>query len=781
MWSQNARRSENQDAQNEEDEADPVDGSTPASNRAGWSDWETSDKITRKKPAGGNSTGERGSSGAKRGRGGKSGGAGAGRGKGKGRGKGRAGVGIGSEGERQLDLASSFKAGALSESTRQGNTLIWLAWGWAAEYCHFVAGASRGGAGGGGAAKAKPSEGMDRGELGAIGVSEAGDDLGIPTAPGRPAKRKAGSDTAGTSTPAKHPGIGRTWGSKGRGSGSVTCSDIGTYHPNGTAMRTVLRHKGQHGFAVAVGRFCNARRKCSHQPQQQQKAIEFSSFAYEPQPPHQQDALGAGQSWEQRANTSGNDRVGDHTARGAGAGTGQVAIEHTLPSTHKQPPERVMHPPPTAASSHTPSASSGRVRAARSWGDVSRQQGKGRHAVPGVGQAVGVGEPLGDEWASGGARTQQEDVDRNRFIARGVTGRGDHDTGVRGPSPLSSSIGEFGGAASGSSGGGGGGRSWKAGANTSSFFDRGEVEHSNKGANLETRKPAMATLVDGNRFGPNQPVGSGTPTSSWRPTALPAAVGRNEAASQYSEPNPNSSFPPSAKRGVTDGRGSGRGGEEADVGAASTVTTNSRGFHASPLTLAPTSPISATVSRRGGDQRAQSRQRVSAPPLAGSRMTGSQAGGAHGGRGAAAGGLGRGWPQGTEERRRTFQSHGAPGGAVHRGEQMQEDGGDWFGQHPTTADRGDINISHGIKIYGPRAAGVEVTRGPTRTATRAQTPETRPTAAGDVSAPAGQFSAGCSGGVGGGSGGRGEDAGVAGGAVARENVATKLDFHTVFD
>lgn len=110
-----------------QDEADPVDGSAPASDRAGWSDWETNDKITRKKQAGGNSTGGRGSSGAKGGRGGKSGGAGAGRGKGNGKGKGRAGVRVGSEGERQLDLASSFKAGALSESARQGHTLIWLA------------------------------------------------------------------------------------------------------------------------------------------------------------------------------------------------------------------------------------------------------------------------------------------------------------------------------------------------------------------------------------------------------------------------------------------------------------------------------------------------------------------------------------------------------------------------------------------------------------------------------------------------------------------------------
>ncbi|CAM9375008.1 unnamed protein product [Ectocarpus sp. 4 AP-2014] len=815
IWSQNARRSANQDAQGEEDEADPVDGSAPASDRAGWSDWETNDEITRKKPAGRNSTGGAGISGAKRGRGGKSGGAGVGRGKGKGKGKGPAGVGVGSEGERQLDLASSFKAGALSESARQARA------------------ASRGGAGGGGVANAKPSEGMNRGELGAIGVSEAGDDLGIPPAPGRPAKRKDESDiTAGTSTPAKQPtnGKGRTWGSKGRGSGSVTCSDIGTYHPNGTAMRTVLRHKGSElnmsssvevdrlgrngstssspspgaianmgprwlsaGFAapggsapsrrVSVGRRGNASTSTLDVGEGSGwgPAVDLFSESYELTAGPPEDALGAGQSWEQRANTSGNDWVGDHTARGGGAGAGQVATEHTLPLAHKQPPERVMHPPLTAASSHTPSARSGQARAARSWGDVSRQQGKGRHAVPGVGRAVGEGEPPGDEWASGGARTQQEDVDRNRFIACGATGRGDHDAGVRGPSPLSSPVGGYGGAASGSSGGGGGGRGWKAGANTSSFFDRGDVEHSSKGANLETRKPVMATLTDGNRFGPNKPVGSGAPQSSWRPTADPAAVGRNEAASQYREPYPNSSLPLSTKRGVPDGRGSGRGGEEAGVGRAPTVTTDARGVLGTPLTSASTAQISAAVSRRGGDQRAQSGQRVSAPPLTGSRMAGSQAGGAHDGRGAAAGDPGRGWPQGTEEGRRRFQSHWAAGGVVRRGEQMQEDGGGWFGQHPTTADRGDINISHGNKVYGPRGTGVEVTRGPTRMDARAQTPETRHTADGDVSAPAGQFSAGCSGGGGGGSGGRGEDAGVAGEAVTREKVATKLDFHTVFD
>lgn len=107
-------------------EADPGDGSAPASDGVGWSDWETNDQTARKKTVGGNSTGGIGSSRAKgkRGRGGQSGGAGAGRGKGKGKGKGRAGVGVGSEGERQLDVVSSFKAGALSESARHGHTLI---------------------------------------------------------------------------------------------------------------------------------------------------------------------------------------------------------------------------------------------------------------------------------------------------------------------------------------------------------------------------------------------------------------------------------------------------------------------------------------------------------------------------------------------------------------------------------------------------------------------------------------------------------------------------------
>ncbi|CAM9953059.1 unnamed protein product, partial [Ectocarpus sp. 8 AP-2014] len=411
IWSLNARRSANQDAQDEEDEADPVDESAPASDRAGWSDWETNDKTTRKKPAGGHSIGERGSSGAKRGRGGKSGGAGAGRGKGKGKGKGRAGVGVGSEGERQLDLASSFKAGALHNTTVR-------------PFRKRARAAGRGGAGGGGTAKAKPSEGMNRGELGAIGVSEAGDDLGIPPAPGRPAKRKAESHTAGTSTPAKQPtnGNGRTWGSKGRGSGSVTCSNIGTYHPHGTAMRTVLRHKGSElnmsssvevdrlgrngssssspspgtianmgprwlsaGFAapggsassrrVSVGRRGNTSTSALDVGEGSGggPAVELFSESYDLTAGSPEDALGAGKSWEQRANTSGNDWVGDHAARGAGAGVGQVAIEHPLPLTHKQPPERVMHPPLTAASSHTPSASSGRPPAARSWGDVSRQ------------------------------------------------------------------------------------------------------------------------------------------------------------------------------------------------------------------------------------------------------------------------------------------------------------------------------------------------------------------------------------------------------------------------
>ncbi|CAM9737145.1 unnamed protein product [Ectocarpus fasciculatus] len=809
IWSQNARRSATQDAQDEKDEADPVDASAPASDRAGWSDWETNDQTTRKKQAGGNSTGGRGSS--RRGRGGKSGGAGVGRRKGKGKGKGRAGVGVGSEGGRQLDLASSFKAGALSDSARQGPRA-----------------ASRSDAGGGGAAKAKPSEGMNRGELGAIGVSEAGDDLGIPPAPGRPAKRKAESDTAGTSTPAKKPtnGTGRTWGSKGRGSGSVTsgrtssCSDIGTYHPGATAMRTVLRHKGSElnmsssvevdrlgrnggsssspspgaighmgprwlsadiagsGESASSRRVPVGRRGDPHtsaldvsENSDRGPVVELFSESYDLTAGSPEDAL----DWEQRANTSGNDWVGDRTARGAGASGGQVAIEHTLPSTHKQPPEGVMPPPPIAASSHTPGASSGRPPVARSWGDVSRQQGKGRRTVAGVGRAVAVGEPPGDGWAFGEARTQEGDEDTNRFTARGAGG--DHDAGVHDPSPLSPPIGGYGGAASGSSGGGGGCRGWKAGANTSSFFDRGDEAHSNKGANLETRKPAMAAVADGNRYDPNPLVGPGAPTSCWRPSALPAAVGRSQVASQYSEPYPSSSLPPSTKHGVTNGRGSWRGGEEAGVGGVSTATANSRRSHASPLPLASTAAISATVSRRGGDQRAQSRQRVSAV----SRMAGSQAGGAHG---AAAGGAGRGRPQGAEEGRCGFQSHGAAGSGVRRGEQVREDGGGWFGQHPTTTDRGDSNITHGNKVCGPRGAGAGVTRGSPLTDARAQTPGTRPTAGnGDAGAPAGQLSAGFGGGVGGGSGGRreGEDASVAEGAAARENVATKLDFHTIFD
>lgn len=69
-------------------------------------------------------------------------------------------------------------------------------------------------------------------------------------------QRKAGDDAIGTGTNPFHQqpqlqqprSAGRTWSSRGRGSGRVVAGEkganIGTYNPDGRAMRTVLRQKG---------------------------------------------------------------------------------------------------------------------------------------------------------------------------------------------------------------------------------------------------------------------------------------------------------------------------------------------------------------------------------------------------------------------------------------------------------------------------------------------------------------------------------------------------------
>lgn len=109
---------------------------TSASDRGSWSNWEQNDYTTRNKHPeavfkGGGASGAKG----KGGKGSKGGSLGVGRGKGKGKGKekgkGKGGVGVGarSDGGRQLDLASSFKAGAqraYSDSARQGNDHVFL-------------------------------------------------------------------------------------------------------------------------------------------------------------------------------------------------------------------------------------------------------------------------------------------------------------------------------------------------------------------------------------------------------------------------------------------------------------------------------------------------------------------------------------------------------------------------------------------------------------------------------------------------------------------------------
>jgi len=68
-------------------------------------------------------------------------------------------------------------------------------------------------------------------------------------------QRKAGGDTVGNGTTSwqQLKSTGRTWSSRGRGSGNVVAAassekgtgiGIGTYNPGGRAMRTVLRQKG---------------------------------------------------------------------------------------------------------------------------------------------------------------------------------------------------------------------------------------------------------------------------------------------------------------------------------------------------------------------------------------------------------------------------------------------------------------------------------------------------------------------------------------------------------
>eukprot|EP00903_Cladosiphon_okamuranus_P018895 g17378.t1 len=252
-----------------------------ASDRARWSDWEHSGPAPRAKHpsttprastrgggGGSGSTGKR----EKRGGGGGRGGRGRGRSRGKRKervvGVAVSGVGIGgasSEGGRQLDLASSFKAGAqraLSDSARKKRASAGTAAAATTDAVQRGASAAK---------TCAPHKGMDRGELGGIGVSEAGDDLGVPQgSAGLSKKRKAGEDNVGTGTPyvqqqqkqlQPQPGsAGRTWGSMGRGSGEVVSGgkdigkDIDTYNPGGRAMRTVLRKKGSEmNFSSRVG------------------------------------------------------------------------------------------------------------------------------------------------------------------------------------------------------------------------------------------------------------------------------------------------------------------------------------------------------------------------------------------------------------------------------------------------------------------------------------------------------------------------------------------------
>ncbi|CAM9447533.1 unnamed protein product, partial [Scytosiphon promiscuus] len=427
----------------------------------------------------------------------------------KGKSKVKGGVGIGtdraSDGGRQLDLPSSFKAGAkraLSDSARQEKPRQ----------------------GGGGSATASTNEArhlsggnMSRGELGAIGVSEAGDDLGMsPGSGGLSSKRKASkgvSDTASTASRHEHEpqqqprNAGRTWNSKSRGSGNVSSNDIGTYNPGGRAMRTVLRQKGSEmklSSRVGVdrlGRNGGGVHASSAPPGTPSHAGGWLATASPSSTPSSRTSSSGRQGGDARFLPS------DVVEGGGGS-----AVVDLFPRSYRTVPEspaeqagcptvsqpRVsketqswgrpagwsegarMHRPPDAVMGYsscaavgTTSAWSSSGRAAlppprRSWDDLARQRGAGRHGATGIGRAA-TGERSGDGWSAGPGGDKSE-----ANLAYAGIDSGGFDAGMVSHSSLKTSRvgGEVGGATElGRSGGWAG---WKGGAQASGFFGGGD-------------------------------------------------------------------------------------------------------------------------------------------------------------------------------------------------------------------------------------------------------------------------------------------------------------------
>lgn len=190
--------------------------------------------------------------------------------------------------------------------------------------------------------------------------------------------------------------------------------------------------------------------------QQQQQPASISSFAYNPTPlPPPPQAIappppghagtdpGAASQWQQQPQR--RHRMGGGAGPEPSAGT----VTHA------------------SASAGTTAPGSGARPAARSWDDVSRQRGQGRHASTGMGRPAATVEPPGNNWALGGVRQRGDNGRSGRFEA-GSASNGGH-AGERGRPPFAAPGDGYGGSSS-----GGRGEDRRDGGTTTSFFDGGE-------------------------------------------------------------------------------------------------------------------------------------------------------------------------------------------------------------------------------------------------------------------------------------------------------------------
>lgn len=197
------------------------------------------------------------------------------------------------------------------------------------------------------------------------------------------------------------------------------------------------------------------------QPHHHQPA-DISSFAYEPPPPPPPPPLSSQQS------------VASPSPAHASTPHPGAAPQHWQPQPQRgyQMGGGANPDPPAGVTTYTTAPTGATARgnarpAMRSWDDVSRQRGKGRHASAGIGRpAAAAGEPSGNEWVLGRMRQQGEDGSSgSRFEARDENGG---HAGARGGSSFVKTFDGCGGSASGR--GGYGARGAGGGGTTSSFF-----------------------------------------------------------------------------------------------------------------------------------------------------------------------------------------------------------------------------------------------------------------------------------------------------------------------